>query len=48
MLKIPPMIAIFYKLSDFAENLHSELFDGAEFIFDVTLTKKVLVTPRNC
>ena len=42
MLNLTPMIAIFLKLSDFAENLHSEKFDGAEFIFDVILNQKIL------
>ena len=32
MLK-PPVIVIFQKLLELAENLHSEQFDGAEFIF---------------
>ena len=36
---------IFKKLSDFAEKLHSEEFDCAEFIFGVILTQKKIVTP---
>ena len=36
------MIVILLKLLDFAENLHSEKFDGAEFIF------VVILTPRKC
>ena len=35
----------FLKLLDLVENLYSEKFDGAEFIFDVILTQKVFVTP---
>ena len=44
----------FLKLLDLAENLNSEKFDGAEFIFDVILTQKkfwpslgAILTPQN-
>ena len=49
-VKRPPKIVIFQKFLDFAENLRTEYFDGAEFIFDVILTPKVVVsflTPQN-
>ena len=44
MLRTPYDID-FKKLLDFAENLHTEYFVSAEFIFDVILNPKICCDP---